>query len=116
MDAGDPVSRTDLLAEWGTADPAVQGEAAVIDAGWALYRRARAGLWYAGLEAADLLEDALDVYEAIHSGHGHPAAYWADLGHDPQPYDAGLRRAAGDALDRIVKLIKQAPALAGDTP
>lgn len=97
-------------------DPAVQGEAALIDAGWAVYRAAFADTLARDLEAADCLLDALLTYDTIHSGVRHPAVYWPDLGHDPQPWDAGLRRAAGDVLERLAALIAQAPALAGDQP
>ena len=95
-------------------DRAAQGEAALIDAGWALWRRARADVLARQLEEADDLVLALDVYDAIHGGIIHPGAFWPELGHDPQPYDTGLRRAAGDVLDAIAQVLKAAPALAGE--
>ena len=106
-------------AEFGAAPPdrAATGEAALIDAGQALYERARAAR-LAGrpvpLEALDDLVQALETWDAIHGGLIHPGAFWPDLEHDGQPYDTGLRRAAGDVLDAIAQVLRAAPALAGD--
>ena len=98
---------------------AAMGEAALIDAGQALYERARAAR-LAGrpvpLEAVDDLVQALETWDAIHGGLIHPAVFWPDLEHDEHPYDTGLRRAAGDILERIAEVLRAAPGLAGDTP
>ncbi len=91
-------------------------EAAVIEAGRVVWHRARGDVLASRLEAADGLITALDTYDAIHAGTIRPAAFWPDLEHDPQPWDTGLRRAAGAVLRQIAELIRQAPELAGDAP
>lgn len=111
------MSWSDLTASWhGEPGPVPGTEAAVIDAGWAAWRRARDDRLACLLEAADALADALDAYDAIRSGVIHPAAFWPDLEHDLEPYDTGLRMAADAVLQWLAELIRQAPALAGDTP
>ena len=103
-------------AEFGTAPPdrAAQGEAALIDAGWALWRTARGDPIGRQLEETVDLVQALDTYDAIHAGLIHPGKFWPDLERDPHPYDTGLRRAAGDILNRIAGILQAAPRLAGD--
>jgi hypothetical protein len=90
-------------------------EAVVVAAGRAVWNRPRADQRLR-LEAADDLIIALDAYDAIHAGAIHPAAWWPDLEHDPEPWDAGLRLAAEAVLRKLAEVIRQAPALAGDTP
>lgn len=90
-------------------------EAVVVAAGRTVWNRARADQRLR-LEAADDLILALDAYDAIHAGVVHPAAWWPELEHDPEPYDTGLRRAAEAVLHQLAEVIRAAPALAGDAP
>jgi hypothetical protein len=101
--AGDPVTGL------GTGT-----EAVVIEAGRAVWNRARADMRWRFLEAADDLILALDIYDFIHCGIIHPADRWPDLEDDPQPWDEGLRRAAGEVLHQLAEVIRAAPALAGE--
>ena len=90
-------------------------EAVVIAAARTVWHRACGDPLACRLQAADDLVLAPDTYDAIHSGAVNPAARWPELEHDPEPWDAGLRLAADEVLQRLAEIIRQAPALAGDT-
>jgi hypothetical protein len=113
------VSWSELMSEW-QREPAAAldatAEDAVIAAGRHVWHRARDDVRWSRLEAADGLIAALDAYDAIYAGVIWPSAYWPDLEHDPEPYDAGLCRAADAVLHQIAEVIRAAPELAGDVP
>jgi hypothetical protein len=114
------VSWPDMMAAWYGEGPVTDldtgTEAVVVEAARAVWNRSCAGQRWESLEAADDLVRALDTYDAIHAGAVHPAAWWPELEHDPEPWDTGLRRAAEAVLRQLAEVIKQAPALAGDAP
>ena len=95
----------------------VTAEAAAIERGWAVYRRAQDAMWPESVRrtiaaAVMDLHGALDLYGYLLNDLIRPASVdgWDDLEHEPEAYAIGMERATRDVAEWTDELIRVFPA------